>query len=197
MFYLEGEMVIKPTRLKGCLLISNTIHSDNRGYFIELFRSTRFKKITGHPFQPVQTNLSFSHSGTVRGIHFSTEQNGQNKIVSCVNGRINDYLIDLRRESTTFGQWEKIELTQKNGVSIYIESGFGHAFQALEDNTIVVYHVDSEYSESSEKSISIYDDRINLKFDKPITHISDKDIKAPNLLETEKNRSLPHFKNIE
>ena len=105
---------------------------------------------------------------------------------------MNDYLIDLRRESTTFGQWEKIELSQHNGFSLYIESGFGHAFQALEDNTIVVYHVDSEYSESNEKSISIYDDRINLKFDKPITHISDKDMKAPNLLETEKNHSLPY-----
>jgi dTDP-4-dehydrorhamnose 3,5-epimerase len=186
-------MEIKPSKLKGCFLISKTIHSDNRGYFIELFQSSKLEKITGQLFQPVQTNLSFSHSGTVRGIHFSTIENGQNKLVSCVSGRVNDYLIDLRRESTSFGKWEKIELTQQNGISIYIESGFGHAFQAMEDNTIVVYHVDTEYSESNEKSISIYDNRINLKFDKPVTHLSDKDMNAPDLSEIEKNGNLPNY----
>ena len=185
-------MAIEPTKLKGCFLIKNTIHSDNRGHFTELFRSSNFNNLTEQIFQPVQTNLSLSHMGAVRGIHFSPAQNGQKKFVSCVNGRINDYLVDLRLGSDTYGQWQKIELTQQNSISIFIDSGIGHAFQALEDNSIVVYHVDSEYSKSSEKAISIHDETINLVFDMPIMHISDKDLRAPSLIEIEKKGYLPN-----
>jgi len=187
-------MKIESTNLNGCFLINNVIHSDNRGYFTELFRSSEFRNLTEQFFQPVQTNLSLSHMGAVRGIHFSSVQNGQKKLVSCVSGRVNDYLVDLRLGSDTFGQWEKFELTQQNGISIFIDSGIGHAFQALEDDTIVVYHVDSEYSESNEKSISIHDERINLVFDMPIMYISDKDSKAPNLIEIQNKGYLPNTK---
>jgi dTDP-4-dehydrorhamnose 3,5-epimerase len=183
-------MKIEPTKLKGCFLIKNIIHNDNRGHFTELFRSSEFNRLTEQLFQPVQTNLSLSHMGAVRGIHFSSAQNGQKKLVSCVNGRINDYLVDLRLGSDTFGQWEKIELTNHNNISIFIDSGIGHAFQSLENNTIVVYHVDSEYSKTSEKSISIHDERINLVFDMPVMHISNKDLRAPNLIEIEKEGYL-------
>ena len=93
-------MEIEPTKLKGCYLIKNTIHSDNRGHFTELFRSSNFNNLTEQLFQPVQTNLSLSHMGAVRGIHFSSAQNGQKKFVSCVNGRINDSMTYAGNEKT-------------------------------------------------------------------------------------------------
>ncbi len=186
-------MEINFTKLKGCFLMHSVIYSDNRGYFTELFRSSEFKNLTEQFFQPVQTNLSLSHLGAVRGIHFSAVQNGQKKLVSCVSGRINDYVVDLRLGSDTFGQWEKFELSPENAISIFIDSGIGHAFQALEDDTVVVYHVDSEYSKSNEKSISIHDEQINLVFDIPITHISDKDLRAPSLIEMQNNSYFPRI----
>jgi|688.fasta_scaffold983417_1 dTDP-4-dehydrorhamnose 3,5-epimerase len=174
-------MKIEALKTQGCFVITNKIFCDNRGYFSETFKESEFKLETGQSFKPVQTNVSSSNFGTARGIHFSIVQRKQRKLVTCLVGNVNDYIIDLRRDSKTFGMWEKISLSEKSGRAIFIESGVGHAIQSLKDDSVIMYHLDSEYSQDYERVVSLYDKRINLEFETPIIHVSERDKVAPNL----------------
>src|SRR5918994_3667117 len=106
-----------PTRLDGLVLLAPTVHGDERGFFMETFRADAW---SGHgiPTQFVQDNHSRSRLGTLRGIHFQTHP-GQGKLVRVARGRVYDVVVDLRRGSATFGEWEGIELTDEHGRQLY------------------------------------------------------------------------------
>ena len=168
-------MQIKKTKFKGLKIVRNKIYKDSRGYFKEDFKSAFFK---GAKF--IFSCTSKSKKNVLRGLHMQTK-NKQGKFVSVLKGSILDVVVDLRKNSKTFGKHYKIRLSDKNGKSIFIPAGFAHGFLSLSSATLVMYKTTKEYSPKHESGIIWNDPDINFKWpiDNPV--ISDKDNKLPRL----------------
>lgn len=124
------------TNIPGCVVLEPLIYRDNRGLFTEIYKESALPS-----FKPVQSNCSVSKSGVLRGIHRTPYA----KLVTCVQGKIYDVCVDLRKDRETYRQNFGLELTPNNMLSLYIPPYCGHAFLALEDS-IVIYHQDGEYN---------------------------------------------------
>ena len=175
-------MKLHSTFINDLIVLQPTIHHDERGYFFESYNKNQLIKLK-ISIDFIQDNQSFSsNKGTIRGIHFQSTPFQQAKLVSCIEGEILDFAVDLRKNSNTFLKWYSINLSSKNQKQLLIPRGFGHAFVTLVDNTRVLYKVDNHYSKKHEKTINYLDDQINLEmplFEKII--ISEKDKNAPFL----------------
>ena len=151
-------MQIKKTNFKGLKIITNKIYKDSRGYFKEDFKSAFFK---GANF--IFSCTSKSKKDVLRGLHMQTK-NKQGKFVSVVKGSILDVVVDLRKNSKTFGKHFKIELSDKNGKSIFIPPGFAHGFLAKEKENIVHYYNTNYRSSKNEVGIIWNDDSLKIKW---------------------------------
>jgi dTDP-4-dehydrorhamnose 3,5-epimerase len=180
-------MEINPSEIEGVRIVTSKLYEDARGTFREWFKKSELLNQTSADFQVAQSNVSKSNKGAIRGIHFSREKNSQKKWVTCLNGSIYDVVVDLRVNSKTFGRWAGIILAPELGNSVYIDSGIGHAFIALEENTIVSYLISSEYDPSTEFNISPFDESLSIKWPIKYTSISEKDKNAPNFVDYFKN----------
>jgi len=139
------------TRLEGPVLVAPDVHGDARGFFAETFRQRDFDELgIGEPM--VQDNHSRSRRGVLRGIHFQIGA-GASKLVRCGRGRIWDVVVDLRRDSPTYRQWEGFELSDENMHVLYVPIGFGHAFVVLSDVADVIYKQSNYYSSDVERGI--------------------------------------------
>ncbi len=166
------------------LLIKEDNHTDERGFFSELYNKKIMNEIGINEIF-VQDNLSFSkNKGTLRGLHFQTPPKAQSKLLRVVSGEIIDYFIDLRKESKTFEQHGSIKLIDDSGW-LYIPKGFAHGFCTISDDTRVMYKVDDYYSKDNDTGIKWNDEYLNLKwpFEKNELIISDKDNNLPKWLE--------------
>ena len=163
-------MQIKKTKLKGLKIITNKIYKDSRGYFKEDFKQAFFK---GSNF--IFSCTSKSKKNVLRGLHLQTK-NKQGKFVSVLKGSILDVVVDLRKNSKTFGKHFKIELTEKNGKSIFIPTGFAHGFLAREKENIVHYYNTNYRSPKHEIGIKWNDPYLKIKWPikKPILSKKDK-----------------------
>ena len=122
---------------------------------------------------------SMPKEGTFFGIHYRDERAPMTKFVTVIKGRGLDYVIDLRKESPTYLEWESIELSEENALAVLIPAGFGHAFISLQNNTIQLYSVDRSGDGAHSKQINYKDSKIGLKLPVPISEISDYDLSAP------------------
>ena len=165
------------------LLIKPKVFEDERGFFFEMYKSSDFKSHI--PFDFVQENYSFSKKGVIRGLHYQKNPYEQGKLVSCIKGSIFDVVIDIRKNSPTYGKFITAILSEKNKYLLWIPPGFAHGFLALEDS-VVLYSCTKEYVSQSEASIIWNDSDIAINW--PITNpiLSQKDALAPNLKESEK-----------
>src|SRR4029078_1510791 len=125
------EMQQLDTRLDGLVLLAPSVHGDERGFSMETWREDAWSA-HGVPNDFVQDNHSRSRRGTVRGIHFQTHP-GQGKLVRVARGSVWDVVVDLRRDSPSFGQWEGVTLDDESGRMLYIPVGFGHGFLVTSD----------------------------------------------------------------
>ena len=142
-----------PTRLDGPVLLAPTVHGDERGFFMETFRADAWAA-EGVPTDFVQDNHSRSKRGTLRGIHFQTDP-GQGKLVRVARGSVFDVVVDLRRGSPTFGEWEAVELDDERGLQLYVPVGFGHGFCVLSDVADFVYKVTSYFDPATESRLPL------------------------------------------
>jgi len=181
--------------IKGAWVAEADLHNDARGNFSEWFKKSEVVSITGFEFEAAQANISTSHKGTLRGIHYSLAVNGQAKWVTCVSGSVLDVIVDIREGSPTFGKFESIRLESKSGKSVLIGPGLGHAFIAQEDSSSVVYLLSSPYSPTDEYGINPHDKEIGINWDMEITSVilSDKDRSAPSLEFQRANGKLPKY----
>ena len=163
-------MQIKKTKLKGLRIVSNKIYKDKRGHFKEDFKSAFFK---GSNF--IFSCTSKSKKNVLRGLHMQTQKK-QAKFVSVLKGSILDVVVDLRKNSKTFGKHFKIELTDKNGKSIFIPAGFAHGFLAREKENIVHYYNTNYRSPKHEIGIMWNDPSLKIRWPikKPILSKKDK-----------------------
>ena len=169
--------------ISGAWLYESPTHNDDRGYFREWFKAELVREQLGRDFEIAQTNLSRSRKGVVRGIHFSTAPEGQAKWITCANGALWDVVVDIRPNSPTFKRWSAVELRADDGKAVFISEGLGHAFIALEDETVVTYLLSSPYSPKDEHAINPNDPEIAIKWPKTPLLFSEKDSAAPTLKE--------------
>jgi dTDP-4-dehydrorhamnose 3,5-epimerase len=179
-------MKFEPLELDGAWLAISDIHSDRRGSFFEWLRTDELNDKTNETFKVAQANVSVSKKHAMRGIHFSAAPGGQAKWVSCLAGSILDVVVDLRRDSKTYLKWSATNLDARSGKSLYIGNGLGHAFLALEDNSIVSYLLSTPYQPQMEHSINPYDRTIGIEWPEGFHILSQKDSNAQSLLEWEK-----------
>lgn len=178
-------MKIRQTPLKDCYIIEPTIFEDDRGYFFEKFNEKRFEELTGMNGHFVQDNISKSSYGVLRGLHLQKGEHAQAKLVSCLEGRVFDVAVDLRRDSPTFGKWFGIELTPENKLQLYVPRGFAHGFSVLSETAIFSYKCDNFYHKDSEGSVIWNDTDLNIDWKLPldVIQLSDKDRALPTFAE--------------
>ena len=174
-------------------MIEPHIFGDERGSFLEWFRADVASEALGRRVEIMQANLSSSARGVVRGIHYADVPLGQAKWVTVARGRIVDYVVDLRVGSPTFGQTEAVELDSIGRRGVILAEGLGHAFVALEDDTLVSYLVTDVFRPEREHGVSPLDAELALDFRLPSSELvlSEKDTSAPTLAEAVAAGALP------
>ena len=174
-------MKIKETPLKDCYIIEPTIFEDERGYFFEKFNEKKFEEITGMNGHFVQDNISKSSYGVLRGLHLQKGEHSQAKLVSCLEGKVLDVAVDLRKDSSTFGKWFSLELTAENKLQLYIPRGFGHGFSVLSETAVFSYKCDNFYNKESEGSVLWNDEDLGIDWQLPAEDVilSEKDKLSP------------------
>lgn len=170
-----------PLLIEGSYLFESITHEDERGYFREWFKSSTVNEFLKREFKVEQANISKSKKGVVRGIHFSSAPQGQAKWITCTAGALWDVIVDIRPNSPTFGQWDAQELRADDGRSLFISEGLGHAFLALEEETIISYLLSTPYSPSHEWAINPLDPDIGIPWPADDLSLSEKDASAPSL----------------
>jgi dTDP-4-dehydrorhamnose 3,5-epimerase len=170
-----------PTRLDGLVLLAPPVHGDERGFFQETWRAGAWAE-HGVPTAFVQDNHSRSRRGTLRGIHFQTHP-GQGKLVRVARGRVFDVVVDLRRRSPTFGEWEAAELDDERGHQLWIPPGFGHGFCVLSEVADFVYKCTSYYDPATESGIRFDDPEVGIEWPDIELLYSERDHGAPRLAE--------------
>ena len=187
-------MQIDPLAVEGAYVVTPRQIADDRGRFLESFRGDLLAEQLGHRPDIVQTNISVSSRGTVRGIHFADIPPGQGKYVTALTGSLVDYVVDLRVGSPTFGQWDSVLLDTVDRRAVWISEGLGHAFHALEDDTTAMYLCTATYNPTGEHGIHPLDPTVGLDLpaDLAVT-LSAKDEGAPSLAEAERTGLLPTY----
>ncbi|MCE2746749.1 MAG: dTDP-4-dehydrorhamnose 3,5-epimerase [Burkholderiales bacterium] len=150
------------TPLKGLLLLTPAVYTDNRGHFFESFNAKTFKRLTGMQPEFVQTNESLSKRGVLRGLHWQSVPRAQGKLVRVVHGAVFDVVVDLRENSDTFGQWYGCELSDTNHAQLWIPPGFAHGFLTLTDHAITSYQVTEHHSPEHECCLAWNDPVLNI-----------------------------------
>jgi dTDP-4-dehydrorhamnose 3,5-epimerase len=169
------------TKLQGPILIAPTMFRDDRGFFCETFRADALADM-GIEESFVQDNHSRSRRGTVRGMHFQVGE-GASKLVRCGRGRILDVLVDIRRGSPTYGEWEAFELSDENMHVVYAPIGFAHGFCVLSDVADVLYKQSRYYSGDVERGFRYDDPKVGIDWPIPPAElvVSERDAQAPSL----------------
>ena len=166
--------------LPGAHLIDPEIHGDERGFFARVFCSNEFAE-HGLSTHFVQINDSLSVTkGTLRGVHYQLSPKGETKVVRCICGALWDVILDLRKESPTFGRWFGAELTEENRCMMYVPKGFGHGFITLTDNVEVLYLVDEFYAPKYERGVRWNDPKFKIGWPAEPVVMSDKDRGYPD-----------------
>lgn len=168
-------MEIESCFIEGLKIISPKLFGDSRGYFFESYNAQAFNKFVSTEFNFVQDNESYSMKNVLRGLHFQSPPFAQGKLVRVVQGKVLDVALDIRKNSRTYGEYFKIELSAENKKMFWIPPGFAHGFVVLEDNTIFQYKCTDFYNPNAEGSILWNDPNLSIDWqvDEPI--ISDKD----------------------
>ena len=179
-------MIFTETKLKGCFVIDPKIYKDDRGVFFESFKKNELEKTLGYKIDFVQENQSISSKGVLRGLHFQKGEAAQAKLVRVAKGKALDVVVDLRKDSTTYGQHLKIELSAENKKTIFIPKGMAHGFLALTKKVILTYKCDNYYAPEKESGIIYNDSNLNI----------DWGIKNKNFILSEKDMALPKFSTV-
>jgi dTDP-4-dehydrorhamnose 3,5-epimerase len=187
-------MDIKELRMEGAFEITPRQFPDDRGLFLESFRGDKLAEAIGHRLDVIQTNVSVSSRGTVRGVHYADVPPSQAKYVTAMTGSFIDFVIDIRVGSPTFGQWDSVLLDTVDRRAIYLAEGLGHAICCLEDNSTVMYLCSATYDPAREHAINPVDPALGLALPEGVTPVlSAKDAAATSLSEAAEQGLLPLY----
>lgn len=175
-------MEIIKTNIEGPVVLKPKVFYDGRGYFFESYNKKVFDSEV-IPVDFVQDNQSKSSFGVMRGLHFQRPPYAQAKLVRCIQGKVLDVAVDIRKGSPTFGQHVAVELSEDNMLQFFIPRGFAHGFVVLSDEAVFQYKCDNFYAPEADGGISILDDSLGIdwKIDLSQAILSDKDKNHPLL----------------
>lgn len=180
-------MNIIETGIPGLKIIEPRVFEDARGYFFESFNEDKFKIAGLEQFKFVQDNESKSQYGVIRGLHYQLDPYAQSKLVRVLQGTVYDVAVDIRKKSSTFGQWFGLEISGENKKQFLIPKGFAHGFSVLSETAIFIYKCDNYYNPTAERGIHIFDPTLNIDW---------KISKEKAIISTRDN-GLPFFNNAE
>jgi dTDP-4-dehydrorhamnose 3,5-epimerase len=166
-------MTIQKTELEGVYIIDNFVAKDERGTFVKTFNQQGFKD-NKLEFEIRESYFSISQKDVIRGMHFQMPPYDHQKLVYVAQGSIIDVIVDLRVNSKTYKKSISVELSEENTKSVFIPKGFAHGFKSLEDNTITIYNVSSEYNSNFDAGLSYDSFGFDWKVESPI--ISSRDL---------------------
>jgi dTDP-4-dehydrorhamnose 3,5-epimerase len=174
-------MNVTETHLQGCFIIEPRVFEDQRGYFFETFNQDKFNELIGAQVNFVQDNESASTKGVLRGLHYQTGEHAQAKLVRVIEGVVLDIVVDLRKDSKTYGKQFSIELSASNKMQLFVPKGFAHGFIVLSDTATFSYKCDNYYNKASEGGIIYNDKFLNIDWQLPESQfvISEKDLELP------------------
>lgn len=152
-------------RICGLWLIKPRLIYDNRGYFVETYKKREFEQHIGI-INFVQESQTCSAYGVLRGLHYQKGKDAQAKLISVLEGTIQDVAVDLRKDSNSFGKYEIVELSAKNKLQFFIPRGFAHGFLVLSEWATISYKVDNAYCPSAERILYAGDKDVNILWDK-------------------------------
>jgi len=173
------------TMIEGLVVLQPTVYKDNRGYFMESFHKKNIINLIGD-MNFVQENESKSCRGVLRGLHFQKPPYAQSKLVRCLKGSVLDVVLDLRKDSKTYGIFQTTLLTEENKKQLFIPKGFAHGFLVLSETAIFSYKVDNYYNSEAESGVLWNDSFLNIDW------IIDKN----NIIVSEKDKNLPPFNKL-
>lgn len=183
-------MQVISTAIPEVLILEPKVFGDERGFFFESFNQQTFEKLTGIKAQFVQDNHSKSAANVLRGLHYQIEQ-AQGKLVRVTVGEVFDVAVDIRRESSTFGQWVGVVLSVENKRQLWVPPGFAHGFLVLKDGTEFLYKTTDYYAPQHERCIRWDDPTIAIEW--PLTgepNLSAKDKLGTDFLQAQAFESL-------
>lgn len=171
-------MEVVSTELSDVFIINPRVFNDDRGFF---FESYQYEKLCQQGIDIVfrQDNQSYSKKGTVRGLHYQKGDFAQAKLVRCVQGEIYDVIVDLRKDSPTFGKWAGFILSAENKKQLLIPQGFAHGFSVLSAQAEVLYKCDNYYAPQAEAGIFWDDPTLAIDWQVSLPLVSPKDAKLP------------------
>ena len=174
-------MTVEQSGFDQLFIIHPKEFRDDRGYFFESFNQDQFYRQTGLRTTFVQDNEAKSKKGVLRGLHYQIAPYTQSKLVRVVQGRVLDVVVDIRKNSETFGKSFSIELSADNKLQLFVPKGFAHAYLVLEDDSIFSYKCDAFYNHKAEAGIRFDDPELNIEW--PISKdeliVSEKDLLLP------------------
>jgi dTDP-4-dehydrorhamnose 3,5-epimerase len=174
-------MTITPCALPEVLLIQPKKFEDHRGWFMESFRKDLLEEAVGHALHFCQDNMAQSSYGVIRGLHYQMPPFAQSKLVSVVQGKVLDVVVDIRKGAPNFGKHMAIELSDENQKQLFIPRGFAHGYACLSQMALLSYKVDSYFNKAAEQSIAFNDPQlaINWQIPQDFQKLSPKDLKHP------------------
>jgi dTDP-4-dehydrorhamnose 3,5-epimerase len=172
-----------PAKLKGAYIIIPRVYQDSRGFFLESYNQRIFQE-QGIENEFAQDNHSLSvEKGVLRGLHFQRPPHTQAKLVRVTRGAVFDVIIDLRKDSPTFGQWESFKLSAENFKMLFVPRGFAHGFVTLEPGTEFQYKCDNLYAPESDAGIIWNDPDLGIEWPLDAPILSEKDSALPPMKE--------------
>ena len=180
MFLKRILVKVIDTPINSLVLIEPKVFKDSRGYFFESFNSKLFNEKTNINLTFVQDNQSCSQKNVLRGLHFQNPPFDQGKLVSVIKGSVLDVAVDIRKNSSTYGQHFKAVLSDKNHQMMYLPPGMAHGFLTLEENTIFTYKCTNYYNKKSESCLLWNDADLNIDWSTKKAILSEKDEQGEN-----------------
>ena len=179
--------------IDGVILVKPKVFGDNRGFFMESYKKSEFFK-NGITLDFIQDNHSKSTKGVLRGLHYQAAPHHQAKLVRCSKGKIFDVVVDLRKNSKTFGKWLKVELSEENKNMLFVPEGMAHGFIVISEEAELLYKANTEYSPEHDRGLLWCDEEVGVDWGlaehgiEPI--LSEKDKIQPKLSELNKEELL-------
>lgn len=186
-----SEVEARELTVPGAWEITPQLHADDRGLFFEWFTDPGFQAFAGHRLDLQQANCSVSSPGVLRGLHFAQLPPSQAKYVTCVRGAVFDVVVDIRVGSPTFGQWDSVLLDDRTRRSVYLSEGLAHGFQALYENSTVMYLCSARYDPAREHTILATDPALDIRWPGTDHILSERDAESPSLEEVKAAGLLP------
>ena len=173
-------MKVTESGIKGVFIIEPDVYEDDRGFFMETFHNERYRKLLGINLDFVQDNISRSSKNVLRGMHFQKNY-PQGKIVRASRGEILDVVVDLRKDSPTYGTWESFRLSEENKLQVWIPPGFAHGFLVMSDSADFEYKCTEYYHPEDELCLMWNDPEVAIDWTINDPILSEKDKKGLSL----------------